>query len=72
MTAFLSGVLTKRYTNPSSDIIAVLAGLDEVDVVLTEFVNSLDLTIKNGRNRESVIILSAYAKLTPRDSGSTA
>ncbi|KAI9868281.1 MAG: hypothetical protein M1830_005662, partial [Pleopsidium flavum] len=66
LTAFLGGVLTKRYTNPSSDIIAVLAGLTEVDVVLTEFVNSLDLTIRNGKNSQWVIVLSAPAKLIQR------
>lgn len=50
MTAYLGGVLTKRYTNPSADVIAILAGLDEADVVFTDFVDSIDATIKHGRN----------------------
>ncbi|KAG9711625.1 DUF1741-domain-containing protein, partial [Aureobasidium melanogenum] len=33
LTVFLSKVFSKRYTNPSSDIIEVLAGLDNVDTV---------------------------------------
>ncbi|KAI9820691.1 MAG: hypothetical protein M1827_005060 [Pycnora praestabilis] len=50
LTAFLGGVLQKKYTNPSSDIIAVLAGLDQVDATFTEFVSSLDNLIRGGRN----------------------
>lgn len=49
LTAYLSAVLSKKYNNPSSDIINVLAGLDQVDVVLTDFVASLDIAIKTGR-----------------------
>ena len=45
-------VLGKKYTNPSSDIIQVLAGLDHVDVIFTEFVGALDAIIRNGRSRE--------------------
>lgn len=43
-------VLTKKYTNPSSDIIDVLAGLDNVDAVFSDLVATLDTAIKNGRN----------------------
>jgi hypothetical protein len=46
-------VLSKKYTNPSSDIINVLAGLDEVDVVLADFVAMLDTAIKAGRSCQS-------------------
>jgi hypothetical protein len=42
--------LGKKYTNPSSDIITVLAGLDYVDTVFTDFVGALDAIIRNGRN----------------------
>lgn len=49
MTAFLASVLVKKYTNPSSDIINVLAGLDEVDAIFTEFVAALDTAIRTGR-----------------------
>ncbi|KAK2748858.1 hypothetical protein FQN55_004000 [Onygenales sp. PD_40] len=50
LTTFLGGVLTKKYTNPSSDIITVLAGLDEVDHVISDFVAALDGIIRNGAN----------------------
>ncbi|KAH0551104.1 hypothetical protein GP486_007551 [Trichoglossum hirsutum] len=50
LTALLSGVLNKKYTNPSSDVIVVLAGLDQADAVFTEFVNALDHIIRNGRH----------------------
>ncbi|KAE8452866.1 hypothetical protein EG329_013138 [Mollisiaceae sp. DMI_Dod_QoI] len=50
ITAFLAAVLPKKYTNPSSDIINVIAGLDRVDAVFTDFVAALDVTIRTGRN----------------------
>lgn len=43
--------MAKKYTNPSSDIIEVLAGLDNVDAVFTELVTALDQVIKDGRTR---------------------
>jgi len=43
-------ILAKKYTNPSSDIIEVLAGLDHVDTLLTDFVGALESLIRNGRN----------------------
>lgn len=51
LTTFFSAVLPKKYTNPSSDIIAVLAGLDHVDTVFTDFVGALDSIIRNGTTR---------------------
>ncbi|TVY48377.1 UPF0668 protein-like protein [Lachnellula occidentalis] len=54
ITAFLASVLPKKYTNPSSDIINVLAGLDEVDAVFTDFVAALDVTIKTGRTQVDI------------------
>ncbi|KAI9812386.1 MAG: hypothetical protein M1832_000421 [Thelocarpon impressellum] len=50
LTAFLGGVLAKRYTDTSTDVINVLAGLDQADAVFTEFVGCLENTIKNGRD----------------------
>lgn len=50
LTVFLGAVLNKRYTNPSSDIISVLAGLHDADAVFSDFVNALDSAIRNGRN----------------------
>ncbi|KAI5864092.1 DUF1741-domain-containing protein [Durotheca rogersii] len=52
LTTFFSAILSKRYTNPSSDIIAVLAGLDHVDAVFTDFVGALDGIIRNGKTME--------------------
>ncbi|PGG98625.1 hypothetical protein GX51_06710 [Blastomyces parvus] len=52
LTTFLGGVLTKKYTNPSSDIITVLAGIDEVDHVIADFVAALDGIIRNGATFE--------------------
>lgn len=52
LSTFLSAVLSKKYTNPSSDIITVLAGLDHVDAVFTDFVGSLDYIIRNGKSGE--------------------
>ena len=47
---FFAVVLAKKYMNPSSDIIEVLAGLDYVDLVFTELVTCLDQVIKDGRS----------------------
>lgn len=52
LTTFFLYVLTKRYTNPSFDIINVLVGLEEVDVILSDFVETLDSVIGNGRSLE--------------------
>jgi Ca2+-binding EF-hand superfamily protein len=54
LTTFLGSVLEKKFTNPSSDTITILSGLDEVDQVFTEFVSVLDRTIRNGRDSESL------------------
>ncbi|KAL1631763.1 hypothetical protein SLS56_004282 [Neofusicoccum ribis] len=51
LTVFLGAVLSKKYTNPSSDILSVLAGLDDADAVLSELVAALDNIIRSGRNR---------------------
>ena len=50
LTVFFASVLKKKYTNPSSDAITVLAGLDEVDRVTSDFVAVLDGVIRNGRS----------------------
>ncbi|KAF2447136.1 DUF1741-domain-containing protein [Karstenula rhodostoma CBS 690.94] len=50
LTVFLDAALSKKYTNPSSDIISVLAGLHDADAVMAEFVGALDMVIRNGRN----------------------
>ncbi|RAL03983.1 ARMH3 family protein [Aspergillus ibericus CBS 121593] len=50
LTVFLVCVLKKKYTNPSSDVITVLAGLDEVDHAISNFVAVLDGIIRNGSN----------------------
>ena len=48
LTMFLGEVFSKRYNNPSSDIIEILAGLDDVDVVFTDLVTILDGIVKSG------------------------
>ncbi|KAL5449930.1 hypothetical protein PMIN07_001636 [Paraphaeosphaeria minitans] len=50
LTVFLDAALNKKYTNPSSDIISVLAGLHDADAVMAEFVGALDMVMRNGRN----------------------
>ncbi|KAI0025897.1 DUF1741-domain-containing protein [Xylariomycetidae sp. FL0641] len=52
LTAFFSTALPKKYTNPSSDIIAILAGLDQIDAVFTDFVGALDGIIRTGHTLE--------------------
>ncbi|KAK2797147.1 hypothetical protein FQN51_008792 [Onygenales sp. PD_10] len=63
LTTFLGGVLTKKYTNPSSDIITVLAGLDEVDHVISDFVAALDGIIRNGANYTRIQIFEPFLLL---------
>ncbi|KAF2718467.1 DUF1741-domain-containing protein [Polychaeton citri CBS 116435] len=50
LTVFFAVVLSKKYTNPSADIIDVLAGLDHIDSVFNDLVSVLDRTIKEGRD----------------------
>ncbi len=50
LTVFIGAVLNKRYTNPSSDIISVLAGLHDADAVFSDFVLALDIVIRSSRN----------------------
>ncbi|KAJ9152289.1 DUF1741-domain-containing protein [Coniochaeta hoffmannii] len=52
LKTFLSAVLVKKYMNPSSDIINVLAGLDRIDTVFSDFVGALEAIIRNGRSLE--------------------
>ncbi|KAL8762373.1 MAG: hypothetical protein Q9194_007560, partial [Teloschistes cf. exilis] len=52
LTVFLGVVLAKRYTNPSSEIITVLAGLDEVDVVFLDFANAIENVVRSGGSAE--------------------
>ncbi|KAK4185032.1 hypothetical protein QBC35DRAFT_504612 [Podospora australis] len=53
LSTFMVSVLGKKYTNPSSDIIDVLAGLDQIDTVFTEFVGALEGLIRGGRRGAS-------------------
>ncbi|KAK4507106.1 hypothetical protein PRZ48_000840 [Zasmidium cellare] len=52
LTVFFAVILAKKFTNPSSDVIEVLAGLDNVDTVFTDLVGTLDQAIKDGRSDE--------------------
>jgi len=48
LTAFLAAVLAKRFNNPSTDVIEVLAGLEDVDKIMTALVSGLDYNISKG------------------------
>ena len=63
LTVFLGVVLTKRYTNPSADIITLLSGLDEVDAVFFEFANALESIIRTGESRESLKFQASWQVL---------
>ncbi|KAL8921514.1 MAG: hypothetical protein Q9208_005668 [Pyrenodesmia sp. 3 TL-2023] len=52
LTVFLDVILAKRYTNPSSDIITVLAGLDEVDDAFLDFANAVESVVRTGGSVE--------------------
>ncbi len=49
LATFLSAALAKKYTSPSSDVIDLLAGLDRVDTVLSDFAAALDYLLRTGR-----------------------
>jgi hypothetical protein len=50
LTVFLDAALAKKYTNPSSDVISVLAGLRDADAVMTDLVAMLDTVMRSGRS----------------------
>ncbi|TQV94072.1 hypothetical protein V2A60_002859 [Cordyceps javanica] len=52
LKVFLASVLAKRYAHPSSAIITILAGLDRIDPVFTDFVSTLEATIRTGDDLE--------------------
>ncbi|KAF4982807.1 hypothetical protein FZEAL_1659 [Fusarium zealandicum] len=52
LSVFLSCLLSKRYPHPSSDIMVILAGLDHIDTVFTEFVSALEGIIRNAKDLE--------------------
>ncbi|TDZ24839.1 UPF0588 membrane protein [Colletotrichum orbiculare MAFF 240422] len=52
LSIFLCSALSKKYAHPSSDIITVLAGIDYVDTIFTDFVGALDLIIRSGKSLE--------------------
>lgn len=66
LSVFLSCVLSKKYPHPSSDVIAVLSGLDYIDTIFTDFVGTLDGIIRNGahldiRHKAIEVLLAATA-----------
>lgn len=56
LSVFMSAVLSKRYSHPSSAIITLLAGLDNIDPVFTGFVSTLDGIIRSGVNRMNHVL----------------
>ncbi|EGU82933.1 hypothetical protein FOXB_06486 [Fusarium oxysporum f. sp. conglutinans Fo5176] len=49
LSVFLSCLLSKRYPHPSSDIMVLLAGLDQIDAVFTDFVSAVEAIIRNSK-----------------------
>lgn len=45
--------MAKKYSTPTTDIINVLAGLDHVDTVFSDFVGGLDIIIRTGKSCKS-------------------
>lgn len=45
-------MFTKRFTNPSTDIIDVLAGLDKIDKLISDLVSGLEAIIRQGTKPE--------------------
>uniref|UniRef100_A0A0D2Y954 Armadillo-like helical domain-containing protein n=1 Tax=Fusarium oxysporum (strain Fo5176) TaxID=660025 RepID=A0A0D2Y954_FUSOF len=52
LSVFLSCLLSKRYPHPSSDIMVLLAGLDQIDAVFTDFVSAVEAIIRNSKELE--------------------
>ncbi|KAK1448684.1 hypothetical protein CMEL01_07999 [Colletotrichum melonis] len=52
LCVFLCSALSKKYAHPSSDIIIVLAGIDYVDTIFTDFVGAVDQIIRSGKSLE--------------------
>lgn len=51
LSAFFAAALAKRYTNQSTDVIEVIAGLEQIDQVMTDFVGALETTISRSEIR---------------------
>ncbi|KIV97791.1 hypothetical protein PV10_01499 [Exophiala mesophila] len=50
LTAFLCAVFDKKYPNPNTDVIDVLAGLDTIDKSMSDLVHSLESMIRLASN----------------------
>ena len=61
----MSIILAKRYTNPSADIITVLAGLDEVDTVFLDLANAIDRVVRNSESCKQRILAFHEIMLIP-------
>jgi hypothetical protein len=46
LAAFLCAIFTKKYTNPNTDVIQVLAGLDAIDKLMSDLVHNLESIIR--------------------------
>ncbi|KAI7918329.1 hypothetical protein M0657_007395 [Pyricularia oryzae] len=53
LCTFFIAVVAKKYTNPTSDIIDVLAGLDQADQVFSDFVGALEGLIRAGKDMDT-------------------
>jgi hypothetical protein len=45
----MGSVFTKKYTNPSADVIEVFAGLNTVDKLMNDLSSGLDLIIRTSK-----------------------
>jgi hypothetical protein len=46
LTAFVCAVFNKKYPNPNTDIIEILAGLDAIDGAMSDLVSTLDSLVR--------------------------
>ncbi|EXJ54197.1 hypothetical protein A1O7_09534 [Cladophialophora yegresii CBS 114405] len=52
LIAFLCAVFNKKYPNPNTDIIDIFAGLDEVDRLMSDFVQGLESIVRQSSEDE--------------------
>ncbi|KAJ9605507.1 hypothetical protein H2200_010164 [Cladophialophora chaetospira] len=49
LTSFLSAVFEKKYTNPNTDVIELLAGLNAIDGLMSDLVHNLEAIIRQSK-----------------------
>jgi hypothetical protein len=56
LNTYLAAVFAKKYNNPTTDIITVLAGLESIDAVFSDFVSAIDTALRIGRDGEQHLL----------------